>query len=378
MRRIVPYATLTGAPRLALVEPEDWDFTSSLTTPGQASITLNLRELGLTREQARLLVSGWETVYTVETNPAPAFSSAWTVEYAGIVTGWRRNPATGTVILSLHEVAKILPYRPMWGTHGRMDDRYELTGQTLGDLIRGVVLYAVAADRGDSKWPLPVDVGTLRHGSLSRTEWRYHFRSAEVILDELSGEEGAPDWVLRPYRSGDRLRWRLEIGDPYLPGDVIRLPYDALASDTEDQVDDLWIEHDYLSERTGMNVLGAGSEVDMRWGTAGTGQVPEARAEIPALIGVDAYKNIDDLSQLDSLARSGLRTVAGGVEQWSYAVQTGWDDRVRPGDIRPGSVLVIDYPGDELLPPRRVRHYVLSVSSDPSLLYKIESQGVRL
>lgn len=372
MQRIVPYDTRTGTPIRAFVDVSDWSFKESITMPGQGTFSVPLRALAMGADMNRRLVSGWETTWAVESNPAPAFKADWTVEYAGLVMDW--TWAGGLVQINTLELKKILDLRPLWGTGGVTSSVFELSGGTLGDVIREVLWYAVAADRGDSRWPLPVDVGELKHGGIARPEWRYHFRSAATIIDELSGEDDSPDWVLRPFKEGARLRWRLELGDPYLRSDAVRLPVAAPGVQVSSQVVDLSIKHDYQSERTGVNVLGAGSEVDMRWGTAGTGQVPDARDQIPALIGIESHKNVDNTSQLDSLARASLRSAAGGVQQWSFSVQSGWDERIKPGMIRAGSTLLLDHPGDELIGRGRYAHYVLSVASGPSLRYQVESQ----
>lgn len=388
MRRIVPYDTRTGVPLRAFVDTSAWSFKESITQPGQGSFTVPLQaqaqayidrlgvEAGMVearRVNARL-TSGWETTWAVESNPAPAFRERWDVEYAGLVMDWTWS--NGSVVIQTLELAKILELRPLWGTHGSTAQTFNLSGQTLGDVIREVLWYAIAANRGSDRWPLPVDVGPLRHGDIERPEWRYHFRAASEIVDELSGEDGAPDWVLRPHKDGDNLRWRLELGDPYLVSEPVRLPVSTSNSRVKSQAVGLSIKHDFQGERTGINILGAGSEVDMRWGTAGTGEVHEARAQIPVLIGIESHKNLDDKAQLDSLARASLRTAAGGVEQWSFSVQTGWEERIKPGMIRAGSTVLLDHPGDALVAPGRRAHYVLSVSSDASMRYQIESQEI--
>lgn len=376
MFRIVPYSTRTGVPIRALVEVSDWSFTESITQPGRGVFSLPLRSLGMSAAMNRRLVSGWETTWTVESNPAPAFRARWDVEYAGLVTDWDWDAETGVATVTTFEIEKILELRPLWGTHGSIEAVFNLSGQNIGDIIREVLWYSIASNRGDDRWPLPVDVGSLRHGPIERPEWRYHFRTAAAVLDSLASEDAAPDWVLRPYKEGDLLRWRLELGTPYLGGDPIRLPVAAPGSEVQSQVVGLTVRHDYQDELTGINVMGAGSEVDMRWGTAGTGQVPEARAQIPALIGIGAHKTIDDRAQLDSLARSELRSAAGGVQQWSWSVQTGWGERVTPAMIRAGSMIVMDHPGDELTTRGRYAHYVLSRTLSPSGMLNVESQGV--
>lgn len=377
MERIVPYSTRTGVAIKAFVEAADWSFKESVTSPGAATFSFDLRGLGLGVDVNERLVSGWETTWAVESNPAPAFSRVWTIEYAGLVVDYDFDEISGVVDVHTFEFAKILEARPLWGTHGIIADTFDLSGETLGDVIREVLWYAVGADRNDVRWPLPVELGQLSHGPLERPEWRYHFRTATAILDDLSAEDGSPDWVLRPVKDGDLLRWKLELGTPYLAGLAVRLPVSTSSTPVASQVMNLRVRHDFQSERTGVNVMGAGSEVDMRWGTAGTGQVSEARADIPALIGVEAYKTIDDTAQLHALAVSELRSVAGGVKQYSFEVQTGWGERIKPGDIRAGSTILLDHPGSELVRRGRIALYVLSVSRGPDGLVSVESQGMR-
>lgn len=382
MFRVVPYDTQTGVPLKPFVDTEAWSFTSSITAPGQGSFIIPLRAGAATAQQRavnRRLISGWETTYTVESNPAPAFKSVWTVEYAGVVVDHTWNANRGSVTVQTLEIEKILELRPLWGTLGAgssMRAVMELSGVTLGDVIREVLWWAIASPRNDTSWPLPVDVGDLRHGSIQRPEWRYHMRPSSEIIDEIAGEDSAPDWTLRPHIESGRLRWKLEIGSPYLQSDPIRLPVAAPGSQVQSQVIDLSIKTDYQSERTGMLAIGAGSEVDMRVGDAGPGEVPAVRSSLPALIGTTSHKSIDNVAQLDALARGDLAATAGGIEQWSYSVQTGWEERIKPGDLYKGLTVLLDHPGDELMNPGRRAHYILSASLDHTMRYRIESQGV--
>lgn len=198
-------------------------------------------------------------------------------------------------------------------------------------------------------------------------------QSAAVFIQQLSEHEGAPDTYLRPYRAATGVRWTLEVGSPYLDGGVVRLP--VAEPGVKSAVTGLKVQRDYMGQRTGIFVLGQGSEADMLVGTAGSDNVPVA-AGIPWLDSTVAYKQVTSVPALNSLGVAALASSVQGVEQWDFQVHLEHGGRVKSAQLRPGARLLIDHPGNARIRKGRYVRYVLSVKSDGGFTRSLATQEV--
>ncbi len=375
MFRVIPVATRTGKPLMPFLHVESFQAPASLTTPGAGSFVINVRDQRRpisAREVARLS-KGWATTLVLEWADGPEDR---VIEHAGMVTDTAWDAATGKLTINTVEIAKILEMRTLWSTGEENQGHRLVSGQTLGDVIREVLWWAAGRSQ-HNPWGLPVILGDLRPGNVSRPQFWWNYEPASVILDGLASEEGCPDWVLRPEWVDGLLRWRLELGSPYLSAGRIRIPVATPDSPVKTPLQGLAPRVDFMPQRTGVFALGAGSEADMRVGEAGAGQVDVVDQQVPTLMGSVSVKNIDDRAQLDSIARETLRAEFAGVEQWDFSLQLEPQGWIRPGMIRAGTRLLLDHPGDEFTPRGRYEQYVLEVRPSSSLLYQVSTQRVK-
>lgn len=348
--RVTAVETLTGVPITSL-EVSEGSWKSSLTMPGDGSVTIPVRDMlaPVPSEIVGLLRRGWATTIVIESAG---------IDYAGVVVGDVWSPATGLLTLELIELGALLAHRLLFGVSQYATGTKRLRGRDLGHVLREAFRWALV--EGDRRWRLPVDLPSWVDGPVERLYERFNFESAAQFIEQLTGEDGAPDVFLRPGWSGDRLRWTLEVGTPLLNAGEFEWDVATHAHRVKTPVVDPVVTSDYRGQRTGMFVLGSGSEEDMLHATAGSTEVDVAVAG-PWLDSVVSAKNVADMGQLKSIALAELDAAAHGTEQWQFGVETG--DLLDPvGRPRVGSVVRLRHPGDEVVGAGTRLHYVLEVA----------------
>lgn len=363
--RVFAFDLLTGDQIAPLMVADDMSWRASLTQPGEGTFRVLVRDARspLHPDVVERLLQDWATVIVVE--------DAGHVHHAGIVTRDRWSSATGVLTLQTIEIAQLLTKRLHTDVHSYTPQGVVLSGDSIRSLQREVVHKAFLD--GPGRWRLPVDLPERRFGPMVFEWFGFNFKTAQAALDELAGMTGAGHMFLRPGLGGGRLRWRLEIGDPRLDAGTIRIPGATSQVPIVGRATNIEVQGDGVDRMTGVIAVGDGSGEDKTFGRAGSERVQVAPWG-PWLDSTVTVSQIDNPAQLDLTAAGELEARAWKLTQIDFDVMQG--DWLTPGLVRPGSTVVLDWPGDERLPAGRYGQYVLAVSGGAGPILTLDTQEV--
>lgn len=342
------------------VYPESHSWTTRLNGFGTGSSTIVLDDAEDVAPAA-----GWELV----TRPwRTGIVSLWdgVPWYAGVIDSRAEKIATGRLELRHAEVWKLLGRRYLWGVDDYQGDATRLMNSLSRRGLVGLLLQWTAVTGSPSpRWPLPVVVGGLESGTLSRTLRAWRFDKGMQLIEDILGEAGGPDLYLRPRMTNGRLEWEAVIGTPRVPGPTIAWQWGPQDS----PVTDLSLNEDASDQLTGGFAIGQGSEVDMLVGKGDT----LATLDLPVMDHAESAKNVEQQSQLNAMAQGLVdqRSVLQG--QWDFGVQ---GEALTRG-ARPGARVRLRVEGSRLRPSTAWQGlYAVSASGDLSELVKLGVQPV--
>lgn len=363
--RVAAFDLLTGDQIAPLRVADGFSWRASLTQPGDGKFTVLVRDALAPLHPAVMerLLHDWATVIVVLDGDH--------VQFAGVIVDDDWESWAGLLHLTCIEVGQIMAKRLYAGIDAYSAEGIVLSGQSIRDIQREVV--RVSLTGGGPRWELPIDLPPHREGPILFEWFGYNFKSAQAAMDELGGMLGAGHFYLRPYLSGGKLRWRGEIGAPMLDAGTVRVPGATAAHPIVGRATRVRVRGDGVGRFTGLLAVGAGSEMDKRFGRAGAGEV-EVATHGPWMDSTVTVSQIDNQAQLDAVAAGELEASGFKRTQIDFGVMLG--DWLTAEMVQPGGTVVLDWPGDERLPSGSYGQYVLAVAGSDTQELKIETQEV--
>lgn len=353
------FETRTGT-LLHRVEPVAHRWSTRLNGYGSGSSTLVIGDADAVPPPG-----GWELV----TRPwRTGVVSMWdgVPWYAGIIDGRKEDVPGGRLELRHAEVWKLLGRRYLWGVDDYVGDSTRVMNSlSRRGLVALLLNWTAISGSTSPRWELPVTIGGLESGPLSRTLRAWRFDKGMDLIEGILSEAGGPDLYLRPYIANGKIGWFAEIGDPRVPGPSI----DWQWGPSETPLSNLSFDEDATDQLTGGFAIGEGSEVDMLVGKGDT----LATLDLPVMDAAEPSKNVEKQSQLNAIAQGFVDTRSVLQGQWSFAVDR--DGLVRGS--RPGARVRLRVEGSVLSPSTAWRDlYVVGVSGDLSERVELGVQPV--
>lgn len=339
---------------LDLVEPSGGDWIHGSVE--EKTFTFNLRGDGRTRAQRRDLFRTWERAIVVRWNDIPV--------YAGLICGRPYRPASGVLVVKHIDARSLLARRMLFGIGSYASDGvFDFRGYTTRGVVRQLLYYGLLYPYS-AAWPIHAEVGGAETGSSPWAQfYHYDFQNVESILSTAETQVDGPDVDLAvEYRTGNVLWWVARIGTPFLSGTGFetRLQGNSILSNVD-------VDDSGLRQATGIFTTGRGFEQDMRVG----------QAALPVSSGVSRdyvvpFKDVDDVSRLNSLASGQLSSVSSPRVEWKF---NGRTSDFSPSEVQVGSIIRVFSEDDEWVDDGWSSHRVLtfagSVGSE-TLTFEVE------
>lgn len=353
MFRLVPVDTLTGDPIVPHISASAVSYERTMWQ-GRGEFTINTN--GMPDALVQRLAKGWSTTLVPEWVQVQSDGREGGIaEYAGIVTGvrgWNGRNLTVTT----HELPIITTKRHLFG----MNDgpvTWQLKRATRAEIVSSALWLALSGGKG-GRWQLPVIWPEMTTGDVVRTFDWWRFKTAADIVTEITAED--PDLMVdfNPVWTDGRLKWRMQAGT--IKAGELRLPVSTEAYPIPGGavVDTDW---DYLNQITGHFTIGDGEKNRTPYGRATSGMV-DVDPEIPWLDTSSAWVGLDSTTRLNYVARTKLREQRYGLRTDKVVIDA--KDPLTPSMVRPGTRLVLDFPGDALRPAGEKELLVLAKKRD--------------
>lgn len=353
----------TGAPVMR-VEPSACSWTRRLTGTGTGSFELKLRDslTAIPRAMVRDILTENRMALAVRwgTGATPH------VAFAGFITGATYDLDTGTISAALAEPKTIFNKR-MTGGVNQYGVPWDLTitNRSLAGAVRAILARAMAPS---SEWALPLDLPADGAGTYSRKVAYWETVTIADLITEVEKQGVTVDF--RPYvTSAGVLRFNVRVLGPTSTSGSTDLPVTV----PESRVVGLSVSRDAARQVTGVLVVGKGTGKNMKTAYAPTGG---SRATLLPVRDEkrDTAKDIDDVAQLQEIAKAEYAKWKDPVEQWSFSVRL--DDELTPDLVQPARLLRMDVRGDEYLLEDVYQQRVIALAGDMTLAVKPEVQRV--
>lgn len=241
-------------------------------------------------------------------------------------------------------------------------------GATLQGLIRELVrLGMVNPPFGAGS--LPIVLPPLQSGPHTRTYNGFDLKWILDVMEDISGEDGGPDFRLRPrFKENDPtyVEHVLELGNPYLRQNGPNWKWDGTVPETGVVGFGAVSDGRKMAARTWRP--GQGQEKDMLLGVAtNQGQVAQG---FPWMERDDASKQEDDQATLDRMATQDLSDAAAPKQQFSMIVDAGTSPSL--GQYMPGDWADVKVPdGHPIIPAGKITVRIMGIDGDKSTKVRI-------
>lgn len=350
--------TQTGETLLNLEDgemPSSGSYGSRLNGFESGQHTFQLGSSDLSRADWRELTDPWRRTLDVDWDGQPVFS--------GLTMGydWDRN--SGALSVASAEVRTILARRHLFGIGGYAAGTRVLNSRSLRGLVLQLV-YLATQGNYSSVWDLPFYFPTFDEvGPHNRTYWNYLFEDAEQAISEAQDTEGGPDVYFKRIKTGNTRKWEVQVGAPRLAGPM----REFMLTGDEPNAFNVKETGDGTQMVTGVFAIGSGSEQDILHGEAATVAVPGG---YPSLDVTRQFSNIDNVPQLDAMARSERDAFKAPTAQLSFDTLAG---EFFPGG-QPGSSVWAWSDGDLFIPDGWQQKYCIGVRGDMSEIISLDVQ----
>lgn len=353
------FETRTGI-KTHRVYPEKHSWTTRLNGYGTGSTTVVMSD-----EEDAQPPGGWDLVTTPWRT---GIVSLWdgVPWYAGIIHNRQESMPDGRLVLEHAEVWKLLGRRYLWGVDDYEGDATRVMLNLSRRGMVGLLLEWTAVSGSPSpRWSLPVVVGGLQAGGLSRTLRAWRFDKGMKLIEDILAEAGGPDLYLKPRMTNGRVEWEAVIGSPRVPGPTVAWQWGP----QESPLRGLTLTEDASDQLTGGFTIGEGSEVDMLVGKGDT----LATFDLPVMDLAESAKNVEEQWRLDAMAQGFVDQRSPLQAQWDFGVQLEALER----GARPGTRVRLRVEGSRLRPSRAWQDlYLVSASGDLSEFVRVGVQAV--
>lgn len=271
------------------------------------------------------------------------------VSFLGVLGDWDYDRDAGSLTVAMNEFpGAFFPQRMTFGVNQYALGDLLISNKSRSGAVRAVLQRAM---EWSAEWVLPIDLPADGAGSFN-AEWRrWDTLRISDLLTQI--EQDGTEIYFRPYVSGAGVRLQTLVA-PKVTYGASEFSVTAPAS----PITNVKYLRSGVQQMTGLLGVGNGTGSDMLTAWAGVGG-----AAIPIKDMKREFKDIDDVARLQAATTAAFEEYRNPIEQLSFQLELG-EAGISPEDVQVGSVVTLEFQGDQVIPDGQLKQRVIALSGD--------------